>query len=102
MVLDAHTTTTLKNSVLLSPPLFAHNTVPPPLFSFSLTRHRAVCDDVDMFLDVPSPLTGDLTISLSVGVLQCEIMDPDTNPEEVTTVVVEGGSLTIASANTVQ
>ena len=55
-----------------------------------------------MFLDVPSPLTGDTTISLSVGVLECEIMDPDTNPEEVTAIVVEGGTLTIASDNTVQ
>ena len=72
------------------------------MFSFSLTRHRAVCDDVDMFLDVPFPLTGDKTIDLSAGVIQCEIMDPETNPSEVTTIAVEGGTLTIKSDDTVQ
>ena len=59
---------------------------------------RAVCDDVDMFLDVPSPLTGDTTINLSVGVIECEILFTDTSPQ---TIVVEGGTLTIASDNTV-
>lgn len=67
-----------------------------------LHRNRAVCDDVDKFLDVPFPLTEDRTIDLSVGVIECEIMDPDTNPEEVTTIEVEGGTLTIRSDKTVQ
>ena len=55
-----------------------------------------------MFLDVPFPLTGDKTIDLSAGVIQCEIMDPETNPSEVTTIAVEGGTLTIKSDDTVQ
>ena len=70
--------------------------------SFSLLRHRAVCDDLDMFLDVPSPLTGDKTINLDVEVIECETMVTGPDRDEVPVVVVEGGTLTIASDNTVQ
>ena len=69
--------------------------------SVSLLHHRAVCDDLDMFLDVPSPLTEDTTISLNVGGIECELIETD-DIEELTTIVVEGGTLTIASDNTVQ
>ena len=55
-----------------------------------------------MFLDIPSPLTGDKTIILNVGVIECEIIEGDRSAEEVETIVVEGGTLTIASDNTVQ
>ena len=68
----------------------------------SLLHHRAVCDNLDMFLDIPSPLTGDKTIILNVGVIECEIIEGDRSAEEVETIVVEGGTLTIASDNTVQ
>lgn len=74
------------------------------MFLFSLFRNpvRAVCDDVDMFLDVPSPLTGDTTITLSAGVIKCDTLNADIYPEEVTIIVVEGGTLTIVNDNTVQ
>jgi len=54
-----------------------------------------------MFLDVPSPLTEDTTISLNVGGIECELIETD-DIEELTTIVVEGGTLTIASDNPVQ
>ena len=63
---------------------------------------RAICDDVDMYLNVPSPLTDDTTITLTVASIECEIMNPDTNPTQVTEIVVEGGTLTINSDDTVQ
>ena len=63
---------------------------------------RAICDDVDMYLNVPSPLSEDTTITLTVASIECEIMNPDTNPTQVTEIVVEGGTLTINSDDTVQ
>ena len=55
-----------------------------------------------MFLDIPSPLTGDKTINLDVEVIECETMVTGPDRDEVPVVVVEGGTLTIASDNTVQ
>lgn len=74
----------------------------PVLFLFFLLHHRAVCDDLDNFLDVPSPLTGDKTITVSVGVIECEIQGRQTSSRDVPTIVVEGGTLTVASDDTVQ
>eukprot|EP00904_Undaria_pinnatifida_P006338 jgi/Undpi1/2834/HiC_scaffold_14.g06211.m1 len=68
----------------------------------ALSVARAACDALDNYLDVPSPLTEDTTITLSVGVIECEALDADTNPMEVEQVVVEGGTLVIASDSTVQ
>lgn len=72
--------------------------------SCSLLHHdnRAACDALENYLDVPSPLTGDKTIALSVEVIECEHLDVDSNTMEVEQVVVEGGTLTIQSDNTVQ
>lgn len=63
---------------------------------------RAACDALDNYLDVPSPLTEDTTITLNVDVIECEALDADSNPMEVEQIVVEGGTLTIESDNTVQ
>ena len=64
--------------------------------------HRAACDALDNNLNVPLPLTEDTTITLSVGVIECPALDADTNSMEVEQIVIEGGTLTIASDNTVQ
>eukprot|EP00904_Undaria_pinnatifida_P010736 jgi/Undpi1/6793/HiC_scaffold_21.g09269.m1 len=64
--------------------------------------YRAACDALDNYLDVPSPLTEDTTITLTVDVIECEGLDADTNSMEVEQIVVEGGTLTIASDDTVQ
>lgn len=53
-------------------------------------------------MNVPSPLTEDTTITLSVGVIECPALDADTNSMEVEQIVIEGGTLTIASDNPVQ
>eukprot|EP00904_Undaria_pinnatifida_P010733 jgi/Undpi1/6790/HiC_scaffold_21.g09267.m1 len=63
---------------------------------------RAACDALDNYLDVPSPLTEDTTITLTVDVIECEGLDANTNSMEVEQIVVEGGTLTIASDDTVQ
>lgn len=55
-----------------------------------------------MFLDVSSPLIGDKTINVNVGVIECEFIERDRDADELVTIVVEGGTLTIASDNTVQ
>ena len=66
---------------------------------------RAACDALDNYLDVPSPLAGDTTITLSVGVIECDPRGVDSSTTldvEVEQVVIEGGTLTIKSDNTVQ
>ena len=68
----------------------------------SLHHHRAACEALDNYLDVPSPLTEDTTIPLSVGLIECPALDANTNALEVEQIIVEGGTLTIASDNTVQ
>eukprot|EP00904_Undaria_pinnatifida_P010734 jgi/Undpi1/6791/HiC_scaffold_21.g09268.m2 len=68
----------------------------------ALPTARAACDALDNYLDVPSPLTEDTTITLTVDVIECEGLDADTNSMEVEQIVVEGGTLTIASDDTVQ
>ena len=44
----------------------------------------------------------DTTITLTVDVIECEGLDANTNSMEVEQIVVEGGTLTIASDDTVQ
>ena len=78
------------------------STTAVPLFSCSLLHHRAACDALDNNLNVPLPLTEDTTITLSVGVIECPALDADTNSMEVEQIVIEGGTLTIASDNPVQ
>ena len=63
---------------------------------------RAACDDLDTYLNVPSPLTGDTTITLDVETIDCPSLDGGLNGVEVEEIIVEGGTLTIASDNNVQ
>lgn len=60
---------------------------------------RAVCEDLENFLNVPLPLTGDTTITLDVGTIECLPLEASIEVEEV---IVEGGTLTITSDSTVQ
>lgn len=62
-------------------------------------RLRAVCDDLENYLNVPSPLTEDTTIALDVETIECASLDANMEVEEI---VVEGGTLTITSDSTVQ
>ena len=43
-----------------------------------------------------------MTITLSVGVIDCPALDAETNAMEVEQIVIEGGTLTIASDTTVR
>ena len=72
------------------------------LVLLSLLHYRAACDALDNYLDVPSPLTEDTTIALSVGVIECPALGADTSAMEVEQIVIAGGTLTIASDNTVR
>lgn len=63
---------------------------------------RAVCDDLETYLTVPSPMTGDMTITLDVDTIECPTLDGELNGWEVEEIIVEGGTLTIASDSTVQ
>lgn len=71
-------------------------------FCDSSVCYRAICDDLENYLSVPSPLTGDTTITLGVEIIECPSLDGGLNGVEVEEVVVEGGTLTIASDNNVQ
>lgn len=66
---------------------------------FLILRLRAVCDDLENFLNVPFPLTEDTTITLDVGVIACASPNEGLAVEHV---LVQGGTLTIASDSTVQ
>ena len=70
--------------------------------SCSLLRLRAACDALDNYLDVPTPLTEDMTIALSVGLIESPALDAHTISLELKQIVVEGGTLTTASDDTVQ
>lgn len=67
-----------------------------------LFHHRATCDDLVNYLNVPSPLTEDTTITLTVDTIECEGLDVNDNVLELEQIVVEGATLTIASDYTVQ
>ena len=70
--------------------------------SCSLLRYREACDALDNYLDVPTPLTEDTTITLIVGLIESPALDANTISLELKQIVVEGGTLTIASDDTVQ
>lgn len=69
------------------------------------TTNRAACVDIEQYLDIPSPMTGDLEINLDeVDTIEClEIEVPgETEANLLETVTVEGGTLTLKSSNNVR
>ena len=98
-------TTKLSGATFFAPSLLLllpYNSVRTALLALrSLLHYRADSNALDNYLDVPSPLTEDTTITLSVGVIECPALDANTNALELEEIIVEGGTLTIASDNTV-
>lgn len=70
---------------------------------FSIQIGRAACDDIDQYLNVPSPMTGDMEINLdAVSVIECKEFESDIGGTALEQVVVSGGTLTLTSASTVR
>ena len=69
------------------------------------TTLSAACVDIDQYLDIPSPMTGDMEINLDgVDTIACvEIQVPgEAEPNLLETVIVDGGTLTIKSSSSVR
>lgn len=66
---------------------------------------RAACVDIERYLDIPSPLTGDVEINLDgVDTIECGVTgeQAETSADTVETVTVDGGTLTLKSSNNVR
>eukprot|EP00904_Undaria_pinnatifida_P008960 jgi/Undpi1/5194/HiC_scaffold_2.g00477.m1 len=64
----------------------------------------AACVDIEQYLDIPSPMTGDLEINLDeVDTIECVEIEVagEANANLLETVVVDGGTLTLKSVNNV-
>lgn len=60
--------------------------------------------DIEQYLDIPSPMTGDLEINLDeVDTIECVEIEVagEANANLLETVVVDGGTLTLKSVNNV-
>lgn len=69
------------------------------------TTIRAACVDIERYLDIPSPLTGDVEINLDgVDTIECGVTgeQAETSADTVETVTVDGGTLTLKSSNNVR
>lgn len=60
---------------------------------------RSACDDVNDYLDVPVPLTGDTTIGLDVEAIECPVSAEEDDLDEI---IVSGGALTISASTAVR
>lgn len=61
--------------------------------------------DIDTYLDVPYPMTGDMEINLDdVDTVECEEIDEfaEVDANGLETVVVDGGTLTLKSESNVR
>lgn len=66
---------------------------------------RAACLDIEKYLDIPSPVTGDVEINLDgVDTIACGVIGEEAgaNAETVETITVDGGTLKIKSSNNVR
>eukprot|EP00904_Undaria_pinnatifida_P003303 jgi/Undpi1/12974/HiC_scaffold_7.g02639.m2 len=69
------------------------------------SKARAACVDIDTYLDVPYPMTGDMEINLDdVDTVECEEIDEfaEVDANGLETVVVDGGTLTLKSESNVR
>ncbi|MEP2388403.1 hypothetical protein [Hyphomonas sp.] len=60
--------------------------------------------DIDQYLDIPSPMTGDMEINLDgVDTIECEEIgeNAEIDGNGLETVIVDGGTLTLKSSNNV-
>lgn len=64
--------------------------------------HSASCAAIDRYLDIPSPLTGDMEINLDgVDTIECGEID-GFSEGTLETVTVDGGTLTLKSSSNVR
>lgn len=61
--------------------------------------------DIDQYLDIPSPMTGDVEINLdAVDTIECVEIEVagEANANLLETVIVDGGTLTLKSSSSVR